>query len=441
MNKKHSILLILAVLVSAAIVVESIPIRSFDLTWTTKIYRYTKNSTIATSAIVIRNGTPYAVAYDTRASVYRVYIINLSNGNIVKSVSFSDIIRNIMAGNGTAYVWVGGSVIDVFSEKTIISLGYYVNAVDYDRYRNLIWVSVQCLTPSGPGPTYLLGFNLDGNIIYNISLPLVRQTVANSRYVYGFSGRVIYVIEDGTLVKSVDVSSYLSPSFTVIVANDYTVIVYGLTSSEVPIAVVYTPDLLNNTILYYDIWLTSATNRYIYGDIIDDVTGYTGAFIWDPVYNVTWILYSTDLDTYPVPITVDVKLAESDIPAFDFDFGNEDIIHLVSPQLVAITGVATVTVAATTVTKTQTVTAIATLYPSTTTIVNTTTIPYTTTTTTTTTATKTQTVTTTAAPYPSMSGSWLLLIILILIVLAIIGIIKMASKSIEVQSTTFVKKK
>jgi len=406
MNKKCSILLILAVLASAIIAVESIPTRSFELTWTANIYRYPKNSTIATSAIVIRDGTPYAVAYDTQASVYRVYIIDLSTGSIVKSVSFSDIVRNIMAGNGTAYVWTGSSVIDVFSEKTIISLDYYVNAVDYDRYRNLIWVSVQRLTPSGPGPTYLLGFDLAGNIIYNISLPLVRQTVANSRYVYGFSGGVIYVIEDGALVKSVDVSSYLDASTTFIVANDYTVIVYGYTLSDEPVAVVYTPDLSNSTILYYDIWWVSATNRYIYGDIINDVTGYTGAFIWDPVHNVTWILYSTNLNTI-YPDAVDVKLAESDILAFDFDFGDEDIIHLVSPQLVAITGVETVTVAATTTT------------------------------------TKTQTVTTTAtvSPYSSMSGSWLLLMMLILIILAIIGVIKMASKSIEVQSTTFVKKK
>jgi len=104
----------------------------------------------------------------------------------------------------------------------------------------------------------------------------------------------------------------------------------------------------------------------------------------------------------------------------------------------------------TTVTTTQTITnTITTTFTTAITNTTTTTIPHTTTTTTTETytTTKTQTVTATvttttkAIPYLPMTSSWLLLIILILIILAIVSAIKMASKSIVVQSTTFVKKK
>ena len=117
----------------------------------------------------------------------------------------------------------------------------------------------------------------------------------------------------------------------------------------------------------------------------------------------------------------------------------------------------TETVTATTTTTTTLLHNVTTTVTSTTTMFNTTTvtapqtvtntITVTTTTTETYTTTKTQTVTTTssstttAAPYPSIPSSWLLPAMLILIVLAIIGVIKMASKSIAMQSTTFVKKK
>jgi hypothetical protein len=368
-------------------------------------YRYNFSSldSVANSALIIINGKPYLVV----ANQTTVAIVNLTSNTVVKTLRFNGgvSIGPVVAGNGTAYIFVynSSSNIDtIYDINGNIVFSYSTNNMwlleaRYDWYRGLLYFYTMYNCSGNYCYKFLAVSTKTGNITLSIDTGIfMPQGMAfNRKYIYillPLPNLSIWVVNasTGNVVRKVNVTlSLLSRGIGDLYANDYGVVALGA------VATLFRSLDLSDTSNYL---VLPAQYFYMILDARDYVYGAPNAATGAPV------IYVIDNKDYAVgviqgvyAISTDAKLLNNDcIAVYDPSTGTISIARPAPPTLFA------------------TVTA---------------------------TVTSTQTVTTTVTQYPSTPSAWILPTILVLITLAIVGIVKLSSKTIIAQKMMFVKKK